>query len=127
MLEYFNPIIMIIVWILTVILFKVVDWITDKIVAKTIFRKGGVKKKHKVRYIVSRLFGNKENVSSEVFDDIIIQWGISRDFLLFKKEIGTLSDKERKFLNKWEGLWKGKLPKNSEELYDNKTFSNDIL
>lgn len=127
MLKYLQPLIMVIVWVLTVISFKVIDWITDLIVSKTVYRKNGVKKKHRVRYLVSRFFGNKENVSGEVFDDIVIQWGISRDFLLFKKEMGTLSEKDKKFLNKWEGLWKGKRPKNSEEIYDDKTFSNDIL
>ncbi len=115
MLEYLKPVIMIVVWVLTVISFKVIDWLTDLIVSKTASRKNGVKKKHRVRYLVSRFFGNKENVTGEIFDDIIIQWGISRDFLLFKKEMGTLSEKDKKFLNKWEGLWKGNMPKNSEE------------
>jgi hypothetical protein len=127
MLKYLQPIIMIIIWVFTVILFKTIDWIGDKIVQKTAYKKAGIKKRHKVRYFVSRFFGNKENVSSEVFDDIVIQWGVSRDFLLFKKEIGTLTDKEKSFLKKWEGLWQGKKPKNSEELYDDKTFNNDVL
>lgn len=60
MLKYLPPLIMVIVWVLTVISFKIIDWITDLIVSKTAFRKSGVKKKHRVRYLVSRFFGNKK-------------------------------------------------------------------
>ena len=117
-------ILMTVIWLTTLILFKVMDWFADWLVAKTSFRKNGIKPFHKVRYLVSLIFGNTKEVSGEVFDDFCIQWGVSRDLLLFKKEIGTLSRKEETFLSKWEKVWKGKRPKNSEELYEESNDKN---
>lgn len=111
---------MLFIWILTLVSFKLIDWVSDLLWRKSRYKKDGIKPKHRVRTLVSMIFGNTEDMSSEVFDDFCIQWGVSRDFLVFKRQINSLSEKDKEFLRKWENIWKGKMPKNSKELYDDK-------
>lgn len=121
-----NVVAIILIWFITILVFKYIDWQTDYIV--NIFYNdklcidSGVKGKFKIIFI----FGNKlSHVTSEVFDDLVIQWGVSRDFLLFKRAMGTINTREKELLKKWETMQKGKTVKNSKGLYTYENFDYD--
>lgn len=108
-----------VVWIITLISFKIIDWITNALVKKTYKIKNGLKPNHRSRPLPLLFFGVKEqNITPDIFDSICIQWGISKDFYDFKKSINFLSKKEENYLNKWENIWKGKGCKPEDDIND---------
>lgn len=114
------------IWVITILLFKYIDWQSDLLVSR--FYKEDLKLNNENigRFKIIRIFGNKHpHVTSEIFDDFVIQWGVSRDFLLFKRSIGTINEKEKELLAKWESMQKGKTIKNSEGLYTYENFDYD--
>lgn len=121
-----NITIMTLIWFVAILLFKYIDWQTDYIVNrcynKDLKLNNGVKGKFKI----VNIFGNRHtHITSEVFDDLVIQWGVSRDFLLFKRAVGTINEREKELLAKWETMQKGKTIKNSEGLYTYENFDYD--
>lgn len=114
------------IWVITILLFKYIDWQSDLLVSR--FYKEDLKLNNENigRFKIIRIFGNKHpHVTSEIFDDFVIQWGVSRDFLLFKRSIGTINEKEKELLAKWESMQNGKTIKNSEGLYTYENFDYD--
>lgn len=118
--------IMSLIWVITILLFKYIDWQSDLLVSR--FYKDDLKLNNENigKFKIIRIFGNRHShVTSEIFDDFVIQWGVSRDFLLFKRAVGTINEKEKELLAKWESMQKGKTIKNSEGLYTYENFDYD--
>lgn len=114
------------IWFIAILIFKYIDWQTDYIVSKHYKYKLGLTPEVKGKFKLTNLFGNKlTNITAEVFDDMVIQWGVSRDFLLFKRAMGTINNREKELLAKWETMQKGKTIKNSEGLYTYENFDYD--
>ena len=121
-----NIIVIVFIWFIAILIFKYIDWQTDYIVSKYHKDKLGIMPEVKGKFRLTNLFGNRLTyVTAEVFDDIVIQWGVSRDFLLFKRAMGTINNREKEILTKWETMQKGKTIKNSEGLYTYESFDYD--
>lgn len=121
-----NITIMTLIWFITILLFKYIDWQTDYIVNRFYDKNLKLNNEKKGKFKVVNIFGNRHTyITSEVFDDLVIQWGVSRDFLLFKRAVGTINEKEKELLAKWETMQKGKTVKNSEGLYTYENFDYD--
>lgn len=121
-----NIIVIVFIWFITILIFKYIDWQTDYIVSKHYKDKLGIMPEVKGKFRLANLFGNRLTyVTAEVFDDMVIQWGVSRDFLLFKRAMGTINNREKELLTKWETMQKGKTIKNSEGLYTYENFDYD--
>ena len=121
-----NITVMTLIWFITILLFKYIDWQTDYIVNRFYDKNLKLNNEKKGKFKVVNIFGNRHtNITSEVFDDLVIQWGVSRDFLLFKRAVGTINEKEKELLAKWETMQKGKTVKNSEGLYTYENFDYD--
>lgn len=121
-----NITIMILIWCITILLFKYIDWQTDFLVNRFYNKDLKLNNEMKGKFKIVHLFGNRHtHITSEVFDDLVIQWGVSRDFLLFKRAVGTINEKEKELLTKWETMQKGKTIKNSEGLYTYENFDYD--
>lgn len=121
-----NIVVIVFIWFITILIFKYIDWQTDYIVNRFYNDKLGITSKVKGKFKLISIFGNKlSHVTAEVFDDFVIQWGVSRDFLLFKRAMGTINNREKELLDKWETMQKGKAVKNSEGLYTYENFDYD--
>lgn len=121
-----NIVVMTLIWFITILLFKYIDWQTDYLVNRFYDKNLKLNNEKKGKFKVVNIFGNRHTyITSEVFDDLVIQWGVSRDFLLFKRAVGTINEKEKELLAKWETMQKGKTIKNSEGLYTYENFDYD--
>jgi len=121
-----NITVMTLIWFITILLFKYIDWQTDYLVNRFYDKNLKLNNEKKGKFKVVSIFGNRHtHITSEVFDDLVIQWGVSRDFLLFKRAVGTINEKEKELLAKWETMQKGKTIKNSEGLYTYENFDYD--
>lgn len=121
-----NIIVITFIWFITILIFKYIDWQADYIVSKFYGNKLGITPEVKGKFRLVNIFGNKLTyVTAEVFDDMVIQWGVSRDFLLFKHAMGTINSREKEILEKWETMQKGKAVKNSKGLYTYENFDYD--
>lgn len=121
-----NITIMTLIWFITILLFKYIDWQTDYLVNRFYDKNLKLNNEKKGKFKVVNIFGNRHtHITPEVFDDLVIQWGVSRDFLLFKRAVGTINEKEKELLTKWETMQKGKTVKNSEGLYTYENFDYD--
>ncbi len=97
-----------VIYLIITYLFKIIDEIVDILVNKTYSRKKGITN-HNGKSIMFSILGMApfEDISADFFDDIVVKWGVSRDFLLFKDAMGQSNNFEKKILKNWESIFNG--------------------
>lgn len=97
-----------IIYLSITLVFKLIDHISDKIVSKTFKNKKGVSPHNGKSPLLSLLgITSFKDMSPEFFDEEVIRWGVSRDFLLFKDLIGQSNKIEKRKLDNWESVLNG--------------------